>query len=309
MSRPVIQLTSLDNPRIKLAVRLQRGQQRRRHDLLLVEGPRLVGRALDAGLTLRDLFVDAHTATAPGAVHDLLAQVQAGHWPRADAAGLFEVTSALLAKMAYRGEKTEGIVGLFEPPDLSTDALAQSHPASAAPLWLIAVGLAKPGNLGAMARSAAAAGADALLVADAVVDPFNPNALRASTGAVFALPVVCDTASAIIDVCRQRSLRIIAASPDAPTSLYDLDLTGPTALVIGPEDVGLDATWRDAADALASIPMAAWPRGTSSAASTGAGVDSLNASVAAGVMLFEAVRQRRGGLSHNRRACGDDSAC
>jgi TrmH family RNA methyltransferase len=184
-------------------------------------------------------------------------------WPH----GGEEVTPRVLAKMSYRAEP-EGVVAVFPTPPSETPADAT--------LLLVAVGIEKPGNLGALARSADAAGADALLVADAVTDAWNPNAIRASTGAVFTLPVVDVTLADVAALPQQR----VAAVLGAQTRHTDIDLTAPTAILLGAEDEGLAASWRAIADREVSIPM--HPRS----------VDSLNAATAAGILLFEAVRQR-----------------
>jgi TrmH family RNA methyltransferase len=143
-------------------------------------------------------------------------------------------------------------------------------------LVLVAVGIEKPGNLGAMARTADAAGADALLVGAANADPWNPNAIRASTGAVFTLPIKEVT----LDDVRALSLQKIAAVVGAPKRYTDADLTTPTAFIVGSEDEGLGDAWRSVADEQVAIPMTAQT------------ADSLNAATSAGVLLFEAVRQR-----------------
>jgi TrmH family RNA methyltransferase len=177
------------------------------------------------------------------------------------------VSERVLRKMAYRAEP-EGVLAVVEIPEreLPRDGT----------LYLVAVGIEKPGNLGAMARSADAAGADALLVADAEVDPWNPNAIRASTGAVFTLPVVPTS----LEEVKGLDAQLVAATVDAPTRHTDLNLVHPSTIAVGPEDTGLDDRWQAAADVTVSIPM----RGTS--------VDSLNAANAAAILLFEAVRQR-----------------
>ena len=160
----------------------------------------------------------------------------------------------------------------------------EHFPATAADdeLWLVAVAIEKPGNLGAIARSAAGAGATGLLVADAVVDPFNPNAIFASTGAVFELPIMGESSGVLIGVLESRGCRIIAATPAGGELYTEADLSGPVALVIGPEDTGLGPPWLQAAGSRIRIDLAA------------GGVDSLNAAAAAAVCLFEAVRQRLG---------------
>jgi TrmH family RNA methyltransferase len=177
------------------------------------------------------------------------------------------VSARVLAKMSYRDEP-EGVVAVFETPK-------RAIPADAS-LLVVAVGIEKPGNLGAIARSADAAGADGILVADGEVDPWNPNAIRASTGSVFVLPIVEASRNDVAGLEQQK----VAAVLGAATRHTDADLTLPTAFLIGAEDAGLDAGWRELADLQVEIPM------------SGAAADSLNASAAAAVLLFEAVRQR-----------------
>ncbi len=242
-------ITSVDNPRVKEVVRLRRSRERRLTGLFVVEGSREVERARAAGLRFR----------AEYAAPELTAES-----PHSDAQ---EVSARVLRHMAYRGEP-EGVIAVVEAPrrELPVDAT----------LVLVAVGVEKPGNLGAMARSAEAAGADALLVADGSFDPWNPNAVRASTGAVFTLPIVASN----LDEVRALPLARVAAVVGAPTSYSAADLRPPTALIVGAEDRGLDDRWRAAADQTVSIPV------------NGRTVDSLNASAAAAVLLFEAVRQR-----------------
>jgi TrmH family RNA methyltransferase len=239
-------ITSPENPRVKEVLRLRKSRERRRSGLFIAEGPREVERALAAGLTVQATYF------AP----ELLA------WDNGE-----EVSARVLAKMAYRAEP-EGVLAIVEIPqrDVPSDAT----------LILIAVGIEKPGNLGAMARTADAAGADALLVGDANADPWSPNAIRASTGAVFTLPI----AEVTLDDVQALALQKIAAVVGAPRRYTDVDVTKPTAFIVGAEDEGLSDAWRAVADEQVSIPM-----NTQTA-------DSLNAATSAGVLLFEAVRQR-----------------
>jgi TrmH family RNA methyltransferase len=184
-------------------------------------------------------------------------------WPH----GGEDVSERVLRKLAYRAEP-EGVLAVVEAPrrELPRDGS----------LYLVAVGIEKPGNLGAIARSADAAGADALVVAEAAADPWNPNAIRASTGAVFTLPVV----EATLEEVAALDAELVAAVVGASTSYTDADLAGPVAIAVGAEDVGLDERWTAAASVHVAIPV------------SGATADSLNASAAAAVLLFEAVRQR-----------------
>jgi TrmH family RNA methyltransferase len=239
-------ITSLDNPRVKDVLRLRKSRERQRAGLFVAEGPREVERVRSAGLRV------VATYFAP----ELL------DWPDAE-----PVSKRVLQKMAYRAEP-EGVLAVVEAP--------RRELPRAGSLYLVAVGIEKPGNLGAMARTADAAGADALVVAEAVADPFNPNAIRASTGAVFTLPVV----EATLDDVEALDAQLVVAEPDAPTVYTDADLARPTAIAVGAEDEGLPRHWRDAADVAVSIPT------------RGRTADSLNAAAAAAILLFEAVRQR-----------------
>ena len=243
-------ITSTDNPRVKEVLRLRRSAERRRSGLFVAEGRREVERAAAAGLAVRAVYV------APELIDD---------W---HSGGATEVSRRVLTRMSYRAEP-DGVLAVVEAPrrQIPDDPT----------LLLVAVGIEKPGNLGAMARTADAAGADALLVGDAQADPWNPNAIRASTGAVFTLPIV-ETAREELEAL---PVQKVAAALGAMSAYADADLTKPTAILIGAEDAGLPGAWRAVADVEVEIPM----RGTTA--------DSLNASAAAAILLFEAVRQRR----------------
>ena len=225
---------------------MRKSRERRRSGLFIAEGPREVERVRAAGLTVQATYF------AP----ELFA------WDEGE-----EVSARVLARMAYRAEP-EGVLAVVEIP--------QREVPRNATLILVAVGIEKPGNLGAMARTADAAGADALLIGDANADPWNPNAIRASTGAVFTLPI----AEVTLDDVHALPLQKIAAVVGAHKRYTDADLTRPTAFIVGSEDEGLNDAWRGAADEQVAIPMS--PRTA----------DSLNAATSAGVLLFEAVRQR-----------------
>ena len=239
-------ITSVDNARVKDVLRLRKSRERRRAGLFVAEGPREVARAREAGLKLVETYF------AP----DLI------EWEGGEA-----VSSRVLAKMAYRAEP-EGVLAVVEAPERALPRGGR--------LYLVAAGVEKPGNLGAMARSAAAAGADALVVTGAQADIWNPNAIRASTGAVFTLPVV----EATLEEVTGLGVAVVAAVVGAPTRYTDADLASPAAVVVGAEAEGLSAAWLEAADLLVSIPVAPGP------------VDSLNTATAAAILLFEAVRQR-----------------
>jgi TrmH family RNA methyltransferase len=133
-----------------------------------------------------------------------------------------------------------------------------------------------------MLRTAEAAGADAVIAADPTTDPFNPNVVRASLGTLFRVPLAVAPSAAALEWLLERGIRPLAATPDGTRPHWDSDMRGPVALVVGSEQYGLTHTWMDGADERVVIPMPG-------------SVDSLNAAMAAGILLFEAVRQRSAG--------------
>ena len=187
---------------------------------------------------------------------------------------LVQLPAFLYEKVAYRGS-TEGVIGVMRSRELSLSDLAVGEN----PLIVVLEGVEKPGNLGAVLRSADAAGADAVLLCDPLTDLYNPNLIRSSIGAVFTAPVVCCTSAEAIAWLKEHSIRIYTAQLQDSSLYYDCPMTGGTAIAIGTEATGLSDEWREAADAHIRIPMEGK-------------LDSLNASVSAAILLYEAVRQR-----------------
>ncbi|MEM7626688.1 MAG: RNA methyltransferase [Planctomycetota bacterium] len=276
-----ITIESPTNPRVKRVVKLRKPRERRAAGVLIAEGRREVERAFAAGLEPVELF-------ATGAFDDEVGGLARALKPSGavpiDLASVAWVGPAVLEKMAYHA-KPEGVLAVFREPRWTLDALPEKRDG----FYLVAVGTEKPGNLGAMVRTAAVAGCDAVLAVGPAVDVFNPNTIRNSTGAVFALPtVVVDAADTVIAWLRQRNVAIAAALADSGADCFTLDWASPgagLAVVVGPEHAGLDAGWRDAADVALTIPSAG-------SGEAGCVVDSLNASNAAAVLLFDAVRRR-----------------
>ena len=179
--------------------------------------------------------------------------------------------------IAYRGG-TEGIVAVVEERHYGLRDLKLS----ASPLIVVLESVEKPGNLGAVLRSADAAGADAVIVCDPLTDLYNPNLIRAAVGAVFTVPCVACSTEECIAFFKEKGIRILTAQLQDSSLYYDTPMTGATAIVMGTEATGLTDQWRKAADAHIRIPMLGR-------------LDSLNVSVSAAILLFEAVRQRQGG--------------
>jgi len=267
------QITSLDNPRVKRAVKLRDGRSRRQSGLFLAEGSRQVQRVLACGFRVQELFVCAA----------LGGELPAG---RPESIACYHVSEPVMNKLAYR-KNPGGLLAVVEQNSVSPRDIS----VQAGGLMLIAVGVEKPGNLGAMARTAAAAGAVGLLVQDAPIDRFNPNAIRASTGAVFELPIVSLSQAELVSWLAEHHVTVWSAYVGAP-SVYEApppDAAHPLAIAIGPEDTGLPDDW-DAPLKAAGVPC----RRVGIPTAHGI-VDSLNASNAAAVLLFEAVR-RGGGV-------------
>ncbi len=150
------------------------------------------------------------------------------------------------------------------------------------PLIVVLESVEKPGNLGAVLRSADASGADAVIICDPLTDLYNPNLIRSSIGASFTVPTVAVTSEEAIGWLKDKGIKIYTAQLQDSRWYYDTDMTGGTAIVMGTESTGLTDIWRKAADAHIKIPMLGR-------------LDSLNVSVSAAILLFEAVRQRNAG--------------
>lgn len=265
-------ISSLQNARVKSLVRLRDRRERERTGTFLVEGYRELLRGVESGLTVEAVYVCP--ALFLGGNETTLAEAA-----RASGAELVELSVDAFAKVSYR-DRPEGILAVARRPETALARLRLDHGT-----FLLAVeSIEKPGNLGTMLRTADAAGMTGVVVADPTTDPFNPNVVRASLGTLFTVPIAVSATDETIAALRAAGVRMVATSPSAPTLIWEADLTGPVAIVVGSEQYGLSETWFDAADAAVSIPM-------------GGKVDSLNAAVAAAVAIFEAVRQRTVGAA------------
>ena len=255
-------LTSVQNPRVKQVVALQqKSAERRRCGLFVVEGRRELGHCLAAGYEVTEVYVCRDILTDADA---LLGSLQG--------VATYEVTPYVYDKLAYRGG-TEGVVALVKSRPMGLDDLRLGE----RPLLMVLESVEKPGNLGAVLRSADAA---AVVVCDPLTDLYNPNLIRSSIGAVFSVPTVACSSEDCIAFLKARGIRILTAQLQDSELYYDTDMCRATALVMGTEATGLTDVWRRAADAHIRIPMLGR-------------LDSLNVSVSAAILLFEAVRQRQ----------------
>lgn len=264
-------LASLRNPRVKDVVKLRNRRYRDRQRRFVVEGRRELACALSANFPVQTVY---HCAAFHGP-EDESREAQLLRDFAAVGSDCVATSQAVFEKMSYR-RSPDGLLGVAAMPLLALEQLEPAQRDGPA-LWLVATGIEKPGNLGAMLRCVDAVGGSGLLLADPVADVFNPNVVRASVGALFAVAVAVASAAQVRAWLNARGVRLFAASPDAATCYTEPAYAGDVAFVVGGESQGLDADWLAHGDAV-RIPMSGR-------------VDSINASTAAAVLLFEARRQ------------------
>lgn len=258
-------ITSAQNPRIKELILLQeKSRARRENGLFVVEGRRELSHCLEAGFKPRSLFICPEILG-----RDACRELEQACCP------IVEIPAFLYEKVAYRG-RTEGVIGVMECHSHSLEDLHLKED----PLVIVLESVEKPGNLGAVLRSADAAGADAVIVCDPLTDLYNPNLIRSSIGGIFTVPVAAASSEEAIRWLKERGIRILTAQLQDSLPYYDTDMRQGTAIVMGTESTGLTPLWRQAADAHIMIPMLGR-------------LDSLNVSVSAAILLYEAVRQRQ----------------
>ncbi len=246
MGSPV-RITSLTNPHVKAAVKLRDGHHRRKLGETIVEEQRSIQRAMDAGLEVRELFVCPELAGPSGQDFARLLANQG--------ITVFEVPPQVLEKLAYR-QHPEGLAAIVKTPQ---HALADVQwPQNC--LLVVVEHLEKPGNLGAILRSLDGAGGSGLILCDRVTDVYNPNVIRASTGVVFSVPVVEAPVEEAVALLHARGVKLLAASPQAAQPYTSIDMTGPVAIVLGSEHLGLSEALEAACDAQDFHPHAR-PRG------------------------------------------------
>ena len=254
-------ITSLQNPRVKHIVKLRDDKRQRQKDgLMLVEGYNEIQLALSAGHKPQTLL------TAPEL---------ASRQMNAIASENITVNRAVFEKVSYR-ENPDGWLAVFPIPHTSLGDLKLRE----VPIVIVAESVEKPGNLGAILRTADAAQVDVLLVCDPRVDVWNPNVVRASRGAVFTVPVVESDNVSALEWLKSRKMRILAATPSSELIYSDVNMREPLAIAVGTEDAGLTDFWMSNADVKVKIPMMGK-------------VNSLNVSVSTALIVYEAVRQRK----------------
>ena len=261
------QISSTQNPAIKHVVALQeKSRERRKTGDFIIEGLREIKLAIQAGFTINQLFY-CEAIVAPKKLEELLESLSFS-------VDQIEISEEVYQKIAYRSG-TEGVIASAKAKQNQLNELQLPED----PLILVAEAPEKPGNIGALLRTADAAGVDAFILANPRTDLYNPNIIRSSVGGVFTLPIATGSTTAVISFLKKKKIPIYAAILQEAISYEKPDFKKAAALVVGTEADGLSEDWRNESHQNIIIPM----QGK---------LDSMNVSVAAAILIFEARRQR-----------------
>jgi len=263
-------ITSESNPLVKTYLKLLQGKDREGLKLkkMAVEGFNLLEEALKQDFNLEILFYCPQVASRDS-LQALLRKIP----PKTR---LVEITPSLLKRITLT-ETPQGVAGVVACPSVSRDDILQASPSG----WVVLDSLQDPGNLGTIIRTAAGAGFPAVICTPGTVNPFNPKVLRSSAGGVFHLKIwKTDSPGEVVKELKKQGVMIVSLELSGEKAYYQVDFTGPTAILVGNERSGVSPELSELADCQATIPL----KGD---------VDSLNASVAAGIVMFEARRQNQ----------------
>jgi len=263
------QITSTQNTYIKELIQLkEKSKQRKKTQTFLIEGLREISLAIGGHYKIEKLLVDTSIISDKALekiIHSFTYKIDC-----------IEISNEVYQKLALRGS-TEGIIAVAKSKDLSLNSIQFKNKN---PLILVTEAPEKPGNIGALLRTADAAGIDAVLIANPKTDMYNPNIIRSSVGCVFTTTIATGTSSEIINFLKQHQINIYGAALTASVEYQTINYTNASAIVVGTEATGLTEDWLQNTTANIIIPM----RGK---------IDSMNVSVSAAILLFEAVRQRQ----------------
>lgn len=260
-------ISSIQNALIKKIVHLkEKSRDRKKTGLFVLEGQRELDLALKGDYQIENILF----------CEPLLDQTTLDSLSDIDTSILISVSTEVYKKMAHR-DSTEGIIALAKAQnhDLSQLKLKNENP-----LILVAEAPEKPGNIGALLRTADAANLDAVFIANPKTDLYNPNIIRSSVGCVFSRNIVMADTSAIITFFKENNIKIYCAALSASQPYTEVDYTEPSAIVVGTEHSGLSNEWLSNSFQNIIIPMEGQ-------------IDSMNVSVSAAILIFEAKRQRR----------------
>ena len=264
-----MEITSLQNPKIKNAVKLRKRKARDETGLFLIEGYRELMRANLANVEIVELFI----------CPELFLQTNEKKLiEKIDCESTFICTKSVFEKISYR-DRPDGLLAVAKQKKLDLSFLEKEMKNFKNPFFLVAESIEKPGNLGSILRSSDGVKVDAVIVCDACTDIFNPNVVRSSVGTLFTQPVIETTTEKLIAFLKKEKIKIASATPHANEIYTEIDLTAPIAIIVGTEQYGLSDKWMTKCDIKMKIPMM--------------GVaDSLNVSAATTLLLYEVLRQR-----------------
>ena len=259
-------ISSFQNPLIKKVLLLQeKSKERKKSSLFIIEGKREIKLALKGGYKINTLLFCS----------DIISENDVSNFLNTDLNNLIEISIEVYKKIAYR-TSTEGIIAISESKDLALSNLKLKDHNQ---LILVAEAPEKPGNIGAILRTADAANVDAVIIANPKTDLYNPNIIRSSVGCVFTNMIALGNTSEIITFLKNKNISIYSAILQESEVYYTCNFKESTAIVVGTESTGLSSQWRDESKKNIHIPM----QGE---------IDSMNVSVAAGILLFEVKKQR-----------------
>ena len=262
------QLSSLQNPLIKDLFQLrEKSKKRNQSKQFLIEGKREIVLALKGNYQIDKLLFCDEIFEAEN-IPEILSFAN-------NTVEVYQITKEIYQKLAYR-ESTEGLIAVSKSKELTLKDLKFKN---SNPLILVAEAPEKPGNIGAILRTADAANLDAIIIANPKTDLYNPNIIRSSIGCIFTNQIATGSSTEIIDFLKQNNINIFCASLEASKEYHTIDYQQSSAIVVGTEATGLSEEWLKNSSQNIIIPM----QGK---------IDSMNVSVAAGILIFEAKRQR-----------------
>lgn len=254
-------ISSEQNIRVKNVVKLQeKSRERKKQGLFIIDGLREIKEALNGGVTISEIFICPEIV---GENFTDFSDVKTSY-----------VSLSVYKKISYK-EKAAGVLAVAHPQTLELETLKVKKNS----LIVILEAVEKPGNLGAIVRSAYAAGVDVIIINDEQTDIYNPNVVRASEGLIFRLPVVVTSREDTIKFLQKNKIKVFAAALVGAKNYIEADYKKASAILLGTEAVGLSKEWLEVSDEIIKIPMKP-------------GIDSLNVSVSAGILIFEAWKQR-----------------
>lgn len=258
-------ISSVSNKRIKNIEKLQKSSERKALQRFVVEGTKETERACANGFEFEEVYFCKSIVSM--SLLDLIIENN----PQCL---FFEVSDEVFNKIAYR-ESSGGVVSILKAKTLALEQIVLREN----PLLLVLEGIEKPGNIGALLRTADAAGIDAVIITEGKTDIFNPNVIRASLGCVFTLPIALVDTKTALDFLKKNHVSVYVTYLNAAVGYHTVDFTKASAIVMGTEADGISRLWIENSTQNIIIPM----KGQA---------DSLNVSVSAAIVVFEAMRQR-----------------